>query len=224
MRLFNFYFFRYKIADLTGEQFLKGVKQEKKKKEVDILVIDDDDFPFLDVLQTTYGFNIVQKADIDNLKDVEPYQIILCDIQGVGKQFMTSYGGAYLGSQIKANYPNKNVIIYTASTTSIDNQKYYQTVDNVLPKGTSIEDWVSALNESIDSLYDPVKIWYSIQERLFREKVATKDIAYLESEYVKAIKSGTEKSIEKLYQDSNNISEIFKEALALLVKLIITNI
>lgn len=224
MRLFNFYFFRYKVTDLIGEQFLKGVTPEKKKKEVNILVIDDDDFPFLDVLQIKYGFNIVQKTDIDYLKDVEPYQIILCDIQGVGKQFMTSYGGAYLGSLIKANYPNKNVIIYTASTTSIDNQKYYQSVDNVLPKGTSIEDWVSALNESIDSLYDPVKIWYSIQERLFREKVATKDIAYLESEYVKAIKSGTEKSIEKLYQDSNNISEIFKEALSLLGKLIITNI
>ena len=48
MKLFNWYHLNYQISDLNGEQILKKITLSKLKREVDILIIDDEDFPLLD--------------------------------------------------------------------------------------------------------------------------------------------------------------------------------
>ena len=221
MKIGNWFYLNYQISDLNGEQILKDITLSKLKRNVDILIIDDEDFPLLDELKR-HEFNIEYKNDISSLKDVEPYAIILCDVHGVGKFLGSVEEGAYLVSSIKQKYPLKTVISYTADTTSPGAQKYLKDADNIFPKGTSIEDWASLLTGTIKDMANPVNLWKKIQERLLQSNVSTRDVAYLESKYVKAVKQGNYESLSKLSENETNpIKDILKYSLPLLLKILL---
>ena len=69
------------------------------RKYVHMLVIDDNDFMPESFLKAN-GYQINHKTDIDTIKDVEPYDIILCDISGVGKKLGFSKEGAFIIREI----------------------------------------------------------------------------------------------------------------------------
>ena len=216
----NWYHLKYQISDLNGDQILKDISLSKLKKESEILIIDDEEFTLLDDLKK-HEFSIEYKSDITSLKDVEQYPIILCDIHGVGKFLGSSKEGAYLVYLIKEKYPSKVVISYTADTTSPDSQKYLHYADNVIPKGTSIEDWASLLNDAIKNISNPVNVWKKIQLELIKANVSTRDIACLEDGYVKAIKKGEFDSLKKLNQgESGIVASIIEIAIHSLIKIL----
>lgn len=219
MKIGNWYYLNYQISDLNGEQILKEITLSKLKREVDILIIDDEDFPLLDDLEK-HEFNIEYKQDITTLKDVEPYPIVLCDIHGVGKFLGSDKEGAYLVSQIKEKYPSKIVISYTADTTAPSVQKYLHYADNVMSKGTSIEDWAELLTESVKKIANPVHVWKKLQTDLLKENVSTRDIAFLEDRFVKSIKTGKYESLKKLNSDNNAVVKILEQSIPLLVKVL----
>lgn len=219
MKIGNWYHLNYQISELNGEQILKEITLSKLKREVDILIIDDEDFPLLDDLKK-HEFNIEYKKDITTLKDVEPYPIVLCDIHGVGKFLGSDKEGAYLVSQIKEKYPSKIVISYTADTTAPSVQKYLHCADNVMAKGTSIEDWAELLNDSVKKIANPVHVWKKLQTDLLKENVSTRDIAFLEDKFVKAIKTGKYESLKKLNNDNNTVMKILEQSIPLLIKVL----
>ena len=220
MKIGSIYHLNYQISDLNGDYLLKQISLSKLKRETDILIIDDEDFPLLDDLKR-HEFNIEYKSDITTLKDVEPYPIVLCDIHGIGKFLGSDKEGAYLVAKIKEKYPSKIVISYTADTTSPSIQKYLHYADNVIPKGTSIEDWAALLTESVKNIANPVTMWKKIQRDLLNANVSTRDVALLEDKYVKAIKTGKYESLEKLNSgDNNTVVEILKLSIPLLVKIL----
>lgn len=219
MKIGNWYHLNYQISDLNGEQILKEITLSKLKREVDILIIDDEDFPLLDDLKK-HEFNIEYKKDITTLKDVEPYPIVLCDIHGVGKFLGSDKEGAYLVSQIKEKYPSKIVISYTADTTAPSVQKYLHCADNVMAKGTSIEDWAELLNDSVKKIANPVHVWKKLQTDLLKENVSTRDIAFLEDKFVKAIKTGKYESLKKINNDNNTVMKILEQSIPLLIKVL----
>lgn len=216
----NWYYLPYQISDLNGEQILKEITLSKLKREVDILIIDDEDFPLLDDLKK-HEFTIEYKKDITSLKDVEPYPIILCDIHGVGKFLGSDKEGAYLVSQIKEKYPSKIVISYTADTTTPNVQKYLHFADNVMEKGTSIEDWAQLLTESVKKIANPVHVWKKLQTDLLKENVSTREIALLENKFVKAIQNGKYESLKKLNSSNNSVSKILEQSIPLLIKILV---
>ena len=57
----------------------------------------------IDILQR-HKFDIDKFDDIENIESLNAYDIILCDIQGVGTKFNTSYQGAYLVKEIYKRY------------------------------------------------------------------------------------------------------------------------
>lgn len=219
MGICNLYYIKYQIDDLKANQILKQVSISKLKREFDILVIDDDEFPLLTDLQK-HEFNIAYRQDISDIKDVEPYQIILCDINGVGKFLGSDSDGAYLGYQIKNKYPEKIVISYTADNTSVKNQKYIGAVDEIIPKGTSIEDWASLLDNTIKGFADPIKAWKKIQSQLIDANVSTKEIAKIEHRYVRAVKTSNLKSLEKLSSGSSEVANIVSISLQFLITIL----
>ena len=224
MKIGNWFLLNYQISDLNGDQILKEVSLSTVKRNIDVLVIDDEEFPLLDELKR-HEFNIEYKNDITSLKDVEPYAIILCDIHGVGRFLGSSQEGAYLVSSIKEKYPSKIVISYTADTTSPEAQKYLQKADNIIPKGTSIEDWASLLTSSVKDLANPVYVWKNIQKNLVHAHVSTRDIAYLEAKFVKAIKNGKNESLKNLSNEmSSPIKEILKQSLPILLKILLPKV
>lgn len=192
------------ISDLNGESILKDKTLSQLKRVTDILVIDDDVFTFLDVLKK-HEFNIDHKPDIQSLKDVEAYDIILCDIRGVGKFLGSKYEGAYLIKQIKEKYPNKIVISYTANDYDPSFQEYLKYADAIMPKGSALEDWAALLERILRENADPVKQWSRTREALLNANVPTAIVAEYEVKYVKAIQSGSFESIKKTFDKPNKV-------------------
>lgn len=193
--------FYKKISDLNGETIFKDVSLSALRKNTEILIIDDEEFTYLDILRK-HEYNLTEKTDLSDLKDAEAYTIILCDVAGVGKFLGSRYGGAYLIKQLKEKYPTKIIIAYSANNYNAEYQKYLDYADGIVPKGSySSEDWASLLDKLLMDSVDPVINWKKARKELLDAGVATIDIAKYESDYVKAVKNNKFESFKKLYQN-----------------------
>lgn len=185
----------YKINDLSENAALKlpnGIAE--LRKHVNMLVIDDNDFMPESFLKAN-GYQIHHKTDIDTIKDVEPYDIILCDIAGVGKKLGYSKEGAFIIREIHANYPNKRIIAYTSYTYDPDYNHFFSIADFVAPKDFGIDDWINALDDQVKKSIDPVNQWIKIRDYLLENDVSTLTIAKIEDKFVAAVNN---KDFDKL--------------------------
>lgn len=203
-----FYFITKQISDLNSDIILKETNLSMLKRNTDILVIDDDEFAYSEALKHN-EFRMTHRTDIQSLTDVAGYDMILCDIRGVGKIFQSDYEGAYLVKQLKEKYPNKIVVSYTADSYNPKYEDYLKYADAIVPKGTTLEDWDALLSQLIRDLANPVKQWKKTRKALFDANVATILVAKYENQFVKAVQKGNFESIKKLYaQKDDSISEI----------------
>lgn len=85
MKIGNCYFLNHQVSDLKTVYALKDEDLLKLRRQFEILFIDDDEIAYLDNLKNN-GFNVTYKPDITDIKDVAAYNIIMCDINGVGKE------------------------------------------------------------------------------------------------------------------------------------------
>lgn len=199
--------FYHKIFELNGDAILKEKSLSTIKKLTEILVIDDKEFGFLDALRK-HEFSIQQKYDLTHLSDAAEYDIILCDIRGVGKFLESDYDGANLIKALKIKYPNKIILAYTANDYDASFQKYLDYADGIVPKGTyGLDDWVSLLEETLNDCADPVKQWERTRKLLLKANVSTIDVAKYESQYVKAIRNGSFESFKKLYGKKKHVGD-----------------
>lgn len=111
-------FFR-KTEFLTANE-LRGSKYEahrnlsalEKRKLIKIGVIDDQAFtPHANL--KNIGYQIETLGDVTAIDRVQPFQIVLCDLQGVGTALDSRKQGAFLIREAKRNVPEKLVIAYT---------------------------------------------------------------------------------------------------------------
>ncbi len=158
------------------------------RRFVKILIIDDNEFG-PEVFLKKNGYQIQHKLDIDSIQDVEPYDIVLCDISGVGKKLGYTKEGAFIIREIHNSYPNKRVIAYTAYTFDTNYNEYFSFADFVAPKDLSIDDWINVLDEQVKKSIDPVEQWMKIRNNLIEKNVSTLEIAKIEDRYVKAVKN-----------------------------------
>lgn len=196
------YIIKNRLRDLAEVDIVENSAIKKLRKNTEVLIIDDDDFAYLDAF-IKHGFSVTQKNDIHELKDVEPYQVILCDIRGVGQKFNASYEGAYLIKEFKKNYPTKTVISYTASDYDTKYEKFLKFADNIIPKGTALEDWIEILDEAIRSTVNPIVQWKRMRLALLEADVDTIRVAELENAYVSAIKNHNFTTLKKLQEKSS---------------------
>lgn len=203
MRFPDIFFIKYKLSDLVEVTALQNMTTAERRSKVEILVIDDQEFGAEKYL-TQNGFRIVHKKDIDNIRDVSSYAVILCDIRGVGKALGSSKEGAFVIKEIKAHYPAKQVIAYTGSSYDPMYNEYMNLADAVISKGISVEDWTSLVDEQIEKAMDPIFQWKRLREHLLKCGVSTAYTAKLEDKYVRAIRARDFKDLTKLAENSND--------------------
>lgn len=164
-----------------------------KRLNYKILCIDDQEFSKEENLRRN-NFNIRTVNDIDNIEFVSEYDIIICDIQGVGKKLGSEYEGAHLIAEIKKRFPLKKVIAYSGQTFNTSYNSYFQLADLTLNKDTDLEDWIDYLDDLIKSLVDPYEIWLSIRKFLIEKNIQTNIISNIEQDYISAtLKKDTSK-------------------------------
>lgn len=199
-RLFN----KPEIQDLRNHQGFGEIDVKQLRRNLEILFIDDDEeLPVIEILRRL-KFNIDHKTDISTLNDVAAYDIILCDIRGVGKEFGSPQEGAYLIKEIKKLFPNKIVIAYTGSTYDPNYNELLTYADNVVTKGTSIDVWTNLLDSEIQKSIDPIEQWTKVRNALLEKNISISIVQDLEAAYVKAIQSKSFDSFEKLAENYND--------------------
>src|SRR3546814_11988315 len=103
-----------------------------------------------------------------------PYNIILCDLQGVGRHLDERNQGAYLIDEIKRNHPEKFVIAYTGGTSDSGIAlKAAAVADFFLRKDADIQEWRDKHDRIIGFLSNPVAVWKSQRDAIVETDVHT---------------------------------------------------
>ncbi len=174
------------IKDLNKPS-LKLNKVDRIK--VPVLVIDDNEFEYLEHLKN-HRFDITYFSDIQSIESAKEYEVILCDINGVGKIFDSKYEGAHVISELYKKYPFKTIIAYTGYTHDPTYNKFFRLADYVFKKDLDGDEWVENLDNAIESAANPQKKWLKLRDFLIKNNVSLFEIVKLENEYVNNIISG----------------------------------
>lgn len=187
------------------------------------LVIDDEKFTFLEALQK-HKFAIDYKPDLQTINELEPYEIVLCDIRGVGKFLASKFEGAHLIREAKKFYPSKQIIAFTASAFDASYKDYFDVADDYVRKDTSLDVWIALLDERVKKCVDPIHQWHILRESLLKAGMETIDVARIEKLYVDAVKKKDFNAFENLVRtkvklSSNVLDVVTKFMASLAVKL-----
>lgn len=225
MRIPHILFIMNTISDLSDRSALKPPNISELRKHVNMLIIDDNEFMPESYL-TKNGYQVHRKPDIDTIKDVEPFDIVLCDISGVGKKLGYAKEGAFIIREIHENYPNKRIIAYTSYTYNTDYNQYLSLADFIAPKDMSIDDWMNLLDAQVKKSIDPVCQWEKIRQYLLENGISTLTLVRLEDKFVDAInKKKFDKLSEYVQRNDSKLSSIITDFLSsLCAKLILGKI
>ncbi len=160
----------------------------KRRSHIDVLVIDDSEFPPKENLERS-GFKIKQWDDIEDLKTVEAYDLILCDIEGVGKKINPKDQGGAVIKQIRKLYPHKYIIAYSARTFGTQFNDFFSFADETVSKDKDISDWCDTLDSAMEELVEPQKFWLRLRKYLADSNIETNDLLVLEDKYVRSLLS-----------------------------------
>ncbi len=159
----------------------------ERRRLVPIAIVDDESFaPEQNLKNNGYIIDIL--GDIKSLDEISSYNIILCDLQGVGRHLNSKTQGAYIIDEIKRNHPEKFVIAYTGGaaddkiTIAAQNK-----ADSFLKKDADIEDWRDKLDAIISYLSNPVYVWKRQRYALVDSDASTLDILKLEDAFVRSL-------------------------------------
>lgn len=114
---------------------------EEVKKRARILVIDDNEFPYRELFVRD-GYNIDKWNDIDNLPLLERgyYDIILLDIQGVGRNESEEQGFGIL-KHLRTTSPAQIIVAYSNSDWALKYQQFFDMADDRLDKRQDYVDF-----------------------------------------------------------------------------------
>ena len=200
-----------------------------ERKQIPILVIDDEDFEYLDHIKN-HRFDVEYFPDIQTIESASSYEIILCDIQGVGKKFKSKYEGAHVIQELRKKFPFKTIIAYTGYTHDPTYNRFFALADFSVKKDIDGDEWIDKLDEAISIATDPKKRWMKMRDFLLENEVPLFDIMKLEDEFVKAIinkksldnfpssKLSNESSCESI--GSQGVNQIVSQVMSQVKKLI----
>jgi DNA-binding NtrC family response regulator len=157
-----------------------------ERSSVSILCIDDQGLEYEEIIRN-HGFNIRVLKDIEDIKAVTEYPVVICDIKGVGKSFGSKFEGGHIIEEIKNKYPEKVVIAYTGQQFDATYNKFFSLADFTLSKDIDSDTWVSTLDETIRKVVSPIEQWKRMRDFLLDKDVSLKTIFELEQQFINAV-------------------------------------
>lgn len=114
---------------------------EDIKKRTRLLVIDDAEFPYQELFKRD-GYTIERWADVLDLPKLEAgaYDIILLDLQGVGRQQSAEQGLGIL-RHLRQVSPSQIIIAYSSADWPLKYQEFFRLADEVLAKSSDYVDF-----------------------------------------------------------------------------------
>lgn len=180
-----------------------------------ILIIDDKPFtPKTNLENNKYHLTYI--SEIKDIKIVEPYDIILSDLQGVGHELNNDLHGAHVIREIKENFPAKIVIAYSGIAKNKEMSRVAaEHADQFIKKDASIDEWIEELDKYCNIALNPVSSWKKIRARMLDSGVTPEQLMQLEDKFVRGIE-GRDKNIQNNLEQSARVFGVSDEIRALI--------
>ena len=139
------------------------------------------------------------------MDEYEDYDIILCDIEGIGINVDVDKQGLAVAEQIKDVYPEKVVLLYSGKNVETFGEMP-KNLDGYLRKQSSMSELAKSRDAYYKQSIDPIYVWKKTRDEMLNNKISTKTVAFLEDRYCRSLLEGK----GYLYNNANlNETEIF---------------
>ncbi len=196
---------KYTIDDIPDHEF----NPVNFRGKVNILVVDNEPFD-LETTLRQMGFNLNKVDQWNNIKDAEPYHIIVSDNRGVCPGMGNGVGGIYILKQIQKAYPEKGLVAFSDSTIDLDRSMSLAGIKQ-LKKYDDVSDWTELLDEVIAETLSPRNLWLKYERKVAENGFSRKTLREMEHLYVKSIlnrKSENQKIQNLISQSDVNTVEL----------------
>lgn len=174
------------------------------RETIKVCVIDDEGFDINMLYDLGYK-NIRKKIQFESMDEYEDYDIILCDIEGIGINVDVDKQGLAVAEQIKDVYPEKVVLLYSGKNVETFGEMP-KNLDGYLRKQSSMSELAKSLDAYYKQSIDPINVWKKTRDEMLNNRVSTKTVAFLEDRYCRSLLEGK----GYLYNNANlNETEIF---------------
>jgi len=158
------------IREFSNEEF------EKLKFKARIALIDDDEISHVRRLQKD-GYNIVDLSDITEIDDFirKKYDVVVLDIQGVGKDLSQNSEGWGILKYLKTECPHLVVIMFTGADWSVTKYKHLvDMADDFIGKDLEFLDFKSKLDSGIRKAFSP-KFHLEVERKRIIKEISNAD-------------------------------------------------
>ncbi len=176
------------------------------KKRARILVIDNDDFPYKKLFERD-DYSIDKWDDVKTLSDIdeEKYDILLLDIQGIGKEISKEEGLGVL-KYIKETTPSQIVIAYSNANWSLKYQKFFDMADEILAKEADYTDFKKVVDKYLEMKFS-YKYYLDKILSITDDKLSKKDMVKV---YEKSLRFRSKKISENYLKKKGIDIEVIK--------------
>lgn len=177
------YFNKLRTMKDLNERLLLD-KISPMRSNIRILIIDDEASFIPDLLARLRYTNVRYISNYNGPSDLDGYQVILCDIENVGKEMHKEKQGFAVYEQILRLYPYKVVALYTAHEPS----EYGKISDKaiIINKPIEVAELANRLDHITQRFWEPQKAWDYIEKVCINKGASHKVIAILEDMFVKS--------------------------------------
>lgn len=187
------------LRELTPEEL------EKIKFKARIAFVDDEEISHIKRLQTD-GYNITHYGDIDNIDDFvrKKYNVVVLDIQGIGKNIASKSEGWGILKYLKKNHPHIVVIMFTGAEWSITKYKDEAAqADDFIGKDLEFLDFKAKLDDGIKKAFS-INYHYEVErKKMMSEITNTKTIDEIKS-IIDEYGGDKKATIEKIKEKTSN--------------------
>lgn len=197
---------------LRSDLFLKDFEFDqllKLKHKAKIAFVDDEEIPHIKKLNDD-GYSIQDYNDIQNIDEFinKKFNIVILDIQGIGKELSSNSGGWKILKYIKTVSPHTVIIMFTGADWSIkDHKEDLKLADDFLSKDLEFLDFKLKLDEAIKKAFS-YHYHFDIEkkriEKLIKNSGDLREIESIVFKYGKD-KSETMKQLNSLKLSSDTI-------------------
>ena len=194
-----FYRLVFSIDDLTPKYSYRNIKGR-----INILWIDNEISKFKEYKEyfNEGGYSIELQKDIKNIEDAKKYQIILCDIDGVGGKIAPDKKGNGFDviSKINEIFPSKFLIIVTGHIAKNILTILPTSIRHFMKENLSFPNFKIYLDNWIKDYLNPKYMWNNIfRPTLLKKSFSEQMIKKVEKAYIKDWKASgiNEGNLEK---------------------------
>lgn len=185
---------------------------EDLKKNVKILIVDDDKPAILEYLEYR-KYDVYYKSDMTYAIEADPFDIVLMDIRGVATQRGSSMEGFELATEIKKESPLKKVAVYSGSTVHVEVTSRRDEVDEFIPRDAEPDSFCEIIDNMIIEYLDYEKQWDVIYSILRENDLDDKKIRRIRKSYIKSFKTRNMNDLMKL---NRTVTDNIKDASVLI--------